>query len=127
MPAYGLLYTSARDYCCAPLTDYFKDLEVGTIDEGEVYSIQYTNDPKQFDLDLPIIQKMISSFQITPHQHKFTYHGGYLDGFSDARRGFDEAYNSGEPYALGYRDGHRDALKQVEVHNGSNSSQASKR
>jgi hypothetical protein len=67
---------------------------------------------------------MISSFQTTPHKHKFTYHGGYLDSFSDARRGFDEAYNSDDPYTLGYRDGHTDALKQVEVNNSSNISQS---
>jgi hypothetical protein len=118
LAAYRLLYTSANDYRFAPKTDYFKDLEVGTIEGGRVYYIQYRNDPTQFDNDLPIVQKMINSFQVTPHPQlgnlTFTYHGGYLDGFSDARKGVDEGYTSDDPYEMGYREGHRAGLKQVQ-------------
>jgi Caspase domain/PsbP-like protein len=118
LPAYRLVYTSAIDYRFAPKTDHFKDLEVGTIDGARVYYIQYKNDPIQFDSDLPIVQKMINSFQITSQpqlgNQTFTYHGGYLDGLSDARKGVDEGYPSDDPYAMGYREGHRAGLKNAQ-------------
>jgi hypothetical protein len=129
LPAYRLTYTSAYDYRYSPEVDRYKVLEIGTIIAGgKVYYIQYTNDPKQFDNDLPIVQKMINSFQITAHpqlgNQTFTYDGGYQDGFSDAQKGLDENFTSDEPYAMGYRDGHRAGLKQVEVNNSNNISQS---
>lgn len=115
LPAYRLLYTSAHDYCCAPKSTHFEVLEIGTIIDGRIYYIQYTNDPTLFNKDLPTVEKMISSFEIAKQTNllnrTFTYHDGYLAGISDAYRGADEGYGSDVPYAQGYRDGHRDGLK----------------
>jgi len=108
-------FNPAQDYRYAPKSDHYEHLEIGTIIGGKIYYIQYRNDPTRFNKDLPTIEKMISSFKIAkqtdPLNQTFTYHKGYLNGISDAYRGADEGFSSDDPYAQGYRDGHRYGLK----------------
>ena len=59
-PAYKLIYSYTDQ------GENFKGLETGTIIGNKAYFIQYENSPSQFDSDLPLVQKMIDSLQLTP-------------------------------------------------------------
>jgi hypothetical protein len=64
LPAYRLMYTHPQE---GDPNIRWKHLRIGTIVKDKVFYIDYSNPgffPAQFDLDLPTIQKMISSLRL---------------------------------------------------------------
>jgi hypothetical protein len=56
LPGYRLIYTYNDK------GDDLKDIEIGTVVDDKAYYIQYDNTISDFDIGLPVAQKMIDSF-----------------------------------------------------------------
>jgi len=86
LPAYRLMYTHPQE---GDPNIHWKHLQIGTIVKDKVYYIDYSNPgffPSQFDLDLPTIQKMISSFEIKAQSaNTSSCDSGYNEGVYRAK------------------------------------------
>jgi Caspase domain/PsbP-like protein len=89
LPAYRLMYTRPQE---GDPNIHWKHLQVGTMVKDKVYYIDYSNPgffPSQFDLDLPTIQKMISSFEIKAQSaNTSSCDSGYNEGVNRAKHDF---------------------------------------
>ena len=60
--AYKLLYTYQDDKGTS-----WQAMEIGTMVSNKVYYIKYDTEPRQFAMDMPIVQNITESFRIGIH------------------------------------------------------------